>query len=913
MAKRRNLPDPHAEREASNYENPVPSREYILEQLKESEKGISQAQLRRQLEIEGEEQEEGLRRRIKAMLRDGQIIEGRRGQLRAISGGDSMVGKVIGHRDGFGFVSIEGEAEDVYLANRQMQQVFDGDTVKVEVTGIDQRGRREGVIVEVLEHNTQQLVGKLMMHRGLPQVVPENTRIQNWLALEDNDVASAKEGDYVMVELTQQPGQRQQARGRITEVLGDRRTVGVATELAIRSHDIPFEWSEAVEEEARRFGSEPKDSDKTHRVDLRQLPLVTIDGEDARDFDDAVYCEPKKSGGYRLWVAIADVSHYVQVGSALDQEAHKRATSVYFPDRVVPMLPEALSNGLCSLKPDVDRLTMVCEMTISASGKLSGYVFYEGLIRSHARLTYNEVGALLELEGVDPKHNTGRNAHLLPQLRYLQDLYKVLRKARSERGAIDFETVETRIVFDDEKRIEAIVPIRRHDAHKLIEECMLCANVATARALDRSGLEALYRVHSGPSEQKLTNLREFLGEIGLSLQGGEEPSPKDYQMLLSNLGDRPDAAVIQTMMLRSLSQAVYHPENEGHFGLHYAGYTHFTSPIRRYPDLLVHRALRYLVRSGGGEAAACFHKMDDAPALDRKAIYPYDFDALVAQGANSSMAERRADEASRDVMAFLKCEFLQDHVGSEHDGIIAAVTGFGMFVELQDLYIEGLVHITALPQDFYQFDQAHQRLVGERTRRVYQLGDTLRVQVLAVNLDQRKIDLGVVLVEGEAGRKAEFDSAKPASDAPPRKRRKPGQGRGRGGDTAPASAPRRRKPADAAAPAAKSAPRKKRQPAAPIVDVPVAVAPKKTSVREALAKGLKGLMPSKSKAAAKSTAKPKAGAKAGAAKLAESASGAEGKPRRSRSGAKAAVPKSDAPKKSGGKVKSGAPRTRRSR
>jgi len=911
MAKRRNIPDPHAEREASNYENPVPSREYILEQLKESEKGISQAQLRRQLEIDGEEQEEGLRRRIKAMLRDGQIIEGRRGQLRAISGGDSMVGKVIGHRDGFGFVSIDGESEDVYLANRQMQQVFDGDTVKVEVTGVDQRGRREGVIVEVVEHNTQQLVGKLMMHRGLPQVVPENTRIQNWLALEDNDVATAKEGDYVMVELTQQPGQRQQARGRITEVLGDRRTVGVATELAIRSHDIPFEWPEAVEEEARRFGSEPAEADKAHRVDLRQLPLVTIDGEDARDFDDAVYCEPKKTGGYRLWVAIADVSHYVQVGSALDQEAHKRATSVYFPDRVVPMLPEALSNGLCSLKPDVDRLTMVCEMTISASGKLSGYVFYEGLIRSHARLTYNEVGALLELEGVDPKHNTGRNAHLLPQLRYLHDLYKVLRKARSERGAIDFETVETRIVFDDEKRIEAIVPIRRHDAHKLIEECMLCANVATARALDRSGLEALYRVHSGPSEQKLTNLREFLGEIGLSLQGGEEPSPKDYQMLLSNLGERPDAAVIQTMMLRSLSQAVYHPENEGHFGLHYAGYTHFTSPIRRYPDLLVHRALRYLVRSGGGEAPACFHKVGDAPNIDRKKIYPYDLEALIAQGGNSSVAERRADEASRDVMAFLKCEFLQGHVGSEHEGIITAVTGFGMFVELQDLYIEGLVHITALPQDFYQFDQAHQRLIGERTRRVFQLGDALKVQVLAVNLDQRKIDLGVVAGD-DVGKKAAFDTAKPASDGPKRQRRKPGQSRGR--NTEPKAAtdsPRRRKP-DASAPAAKSAPRKKRQVIAPVVaDVPVAV-PKKTSVREALAKGLKGLMPTKAKA----SAKPKAAFKSVGAQAAEAKAAAEAKPksqpRRSRSGAKSVAP-SDTPKKSGGKPKSGAPRTRRSR
>lgn len=809
MAKRPNLPDPHAEREASRYDNPVPSREFILEQLKDIENGLSLSQLRRQLDVSGEDQEEGLRRRVKAMLRDGQIIEGRRGRLRAISSGDPMLGTVQGHRDGFGFVIIADEDEDVYLANRQMQQVFDGDLVKVEVTGVDQRGRREGVIVEVVEHNTLQLVGKLMMHRGLPQVVPENTRIQNWLALEDADVGSAQEGDYVMVEITQQPGARQQARGKITDVLGDRRTVGVATELAIRSHDIPFEWPEAVDEEARRFGAQPEEKDKTHRVDLRELPLVTIDGEDARDFDDAVYCEPKKSGGWRLWVAIADVSHYVQVGSALDEEANKRATSVYFPDRVVPMLPEALSNGLCSLKPNVDRLTMVCEMTISATGKLSGYQFFEGLICSHARLTYNEVGALLKLEGVDPSYDTGKNHAILPHLKNLQALYHALRAARSERGAIDFETVETRIMFNDEKRIEAIVPVRRHDAHKIIEECMLCANVATAKALDRAGLEALYRVHNGPSEQKLTNLREFLQEIGLGLRGGAEPSPKDYQLLLSSLDGRPDAAVIQTMLLRSLSQAMYQPDNQGHFGLHYSGYTHFTSPIRRYPDLLVHRALRYLVRSGGGDAAKCFLKVEGAPALSRKKIYPYDMEALVAQGMHCSMAERRADDASRDVMAFLKCEFLQEHVGSEFDGVIAAVTGFGMFVELKDLYIEGLVHISALPQDYYQFDQAHQRLIGERTRRTFQLGDTLRVQVMGVDLDQRKIDLALPAGEPAKRQKPSVREALAKGMVPPASKKKAKAGRDKESASKAAVAKRRsEKPASEAPKKSSSAAKK---------------------------------------------------------------------------------------------------------
>lgn len=742
MAKRRSVDDPHASREAERYENPIPSREYILEQLLGLKDGLTLAQLTQRLRIEGEAEKEGLRRRLKAMMRDGQLQEGRRGKFQAIDHQGAMLGKVQGHRDGFGFVIVEGEPDDIYLSNKQMQQVFDGDQVKVSVTGWDSRGRREGAIVEVVERNTRQLVGKLINNRGRPMVVPDNARIQNWVALDEDDTAGASEGDYVMVLITQQPGFRQQARGQISEVLGDRRTVGVATELALRSHEIPFEWPEEVEEQARSFGVEPAAADKKHRIDLRQLPLVTIDGLDARDFDDAVYCEPKKSGGWRLWVAIADVSHYVQVGSPLDVEAHKRGTSVYFPDRVVPMLPEALSNGLCSLKPEVERLCMVCEMTISSTGKLSGYQFYEGLMRSHARLTYDEVGAMLEVEGADPAANSGRFEHLLPQLRHLHNLFLSLREARGERGAIDFETVETRVVFDDQKRIDAIVPVHRHDAHKLIEECMLCANVATARALERAGLEALYRVHSGPSEQKLENLRTFLGEIGLGLRGGAEPSPKDYQALLGSLGERPDAQMIQVMLLRSLSQAVYQPDNEGHFGLHYPGYTHFTSPIRRYPDLLVHRALRHLIRGGSDER--CFVAEASAADIPRKNIYPYDMAALVALGEHTSMTERRADDASRDVLAFLKCEFLQEHVGMEYQGVVAAATSFGLFVELEDIYIEGLVHISALPKDYYQYDKAHQRLVGERSRQVFQLGDKLQVQVLSVDLDERKIDLGLV-------------------------------------------------------------------------------------------------------------------------------------------------------------------------
>jgi ribonuclease R len=514
---------------------------------------------------------------------------------------------------------------------------------------------------------------------------------------------------------------------------------GMEIDVAIRSHDIPWEWPDEVVDEAGRLEAEPLEEDKQHRVDLRDLAFVTIDGEDARDFDDAVYCEKRRGGwrGWRLWVAIADVSHYVRPGSALDEEAAKRGNSVYFPERVVPMLPEALSNGLCSLKPEVDRLAMVCEMDISQKGNLEGYRFYESIIHSHARLTYTQVGEVLE-KGSHPEVDKRR----VPDLKRLHDLYKTLLGARDKRGAIDFDTVETRIIFDEQRKIEAIVPVVRNDAHKLIEECMLSANVAAARFFDEHKLPILFRVHEGPGEQKLENLRGFLGELGLDLRGGDEPTPSDYRELLAQVEGREDTSVIQTMLLRSLSQAVYQPENKGHFGLHYPAYAHFTSPIRRYADLLVHRGIRHVVRSKIKSKQV--QRVKGAEAISVKQIFPYDERAMVVHGEHCSMTERRADDATRDVQAWLKCEYLQDHVGDEFDGVIAAVTSFGLFVELADLYIEGLVHISALPGDYYNFDAAKQRLVGERSGRSFQLGGKVEVQVARVDLDDKKIDLEMV-------------------------------------------------------------------------------------------------------------------------------------------------------------------------
>jgi ribonuclease R len=480
------------------------------------------------------------------------------------------------------------------------------------------------------------------------------------------------------------------------------------------------------------------------------MPFVTIDGEDARDFDDAVYCEAKKSGGWRLWVAIADVSHYVKVGSALDKEATQRGNSVYFPERVVPMLPEALSNGLCSLKPEVDRLCMVCEMTISGKGKLTGYKFFEGVMHSHARLTYTKVGAMLDPEHGKHEELCERYASILPHLQQLHGLYHALREQRQVRGAIDFETTETRIVFGPDRKIADIVPVVRNDAHKLIEECMLSANVAAAKFLEKHSLEALYRVHEGPTEERLKNLREFLGEQGLDLPGGDEPRPGDYQTVMAQIVDRPDAQIIQTMLLRSLRQAVYQPQNEGHFGLNYDGYAHFTSPIRRYPDLLVHRAIRFVVRSQPGHKTV--RSVEGVEPILRKNIYPYDLQSLLVLGEQTSLTERRADDATRDVVAWLKCEYLQDRVGESFTGVVSAVTNFGLFVELKDVYVEGLVHVSSLASDYYRFDQAKQRLIGERTRTTFQLGDELTVSVVRVNLDDKKIDLELVDVKTGSNR-----------------------------------------------------------------------------------------------------------------------------------------------------------------
>lgn len=733
--------DPNAAQEATKYDKPVPSREFILEFLKKWGAPIAHLDLCDELGLSHEDDIEAIRRRLIAMCRDGQLISNRRNEFGLIEKMNLISGRVIGHRDGYGFLKPEDGGDDLFLSARNMREVFDGDKALVQEVGLDNRGRREAKVVEVLERGIKKVVGRFDGHNGFGSLIPENQRITNQVMIIPNEQSDLTytDGQLVVAEILQYPNRRQPARAQVVEVLGEHLSAGMEIKVAIHSHDIPNEWPEAVHQQIAELAPEVVEKDKTNRVDLRNLPLVTIDGEDARDFDDAVYAEKKRLGGWRLWVAIADVSYYVQPGSALDNEAILRGNSVYFPGFVVPMLPELLSNGLCSLNPKVDRLSMVCEMNISRSGVLKDFRFYEAVINSKARLTYNKVATILGQigEADEQKQLRQEYAAVTPHLETLYGLYKALRKARDERGAIDFDTVETRIEFGPDRKIERIVPIHRNDAHKIIEECMLCANVATARFLEKYKQPSLYRIHEGPKDQKLKNLRGFLSELGLNLPGGEKPEPKDYLKLAEAIENRPDHHIIQTMMLRSMQQAVYSPENKGHFGLAYDAYAHFTSPIRRYPDLLVHRNIRAAIHSGKR-----IKEIERPSGFIAKPAFVkhYTTEEMLALGEQCSMTERRADDATRDVVAWLKCEYMQGQIGNHFEGVVAAVTGFGLFVEIKDLYVEGLVHITGLPSDYYHFDTAKQRLVGDRTKRVFKLGDSLNVRVVRVDLDERKID-----------------------------------------------------------------------------------------------------------------------------------------------------------------------------
>ncbi len=649
------------------------------------------------------------------MVRDGQIIRNRRGGYGLVDKMDLVPGKVIGHADGFGFLVPDAGGEDIFLSTSVMRSLLHGDRAVVRIAGRNRRGKPEGTLVEVLERANDRIVGRYHKEKNVGYVIPDNKRLHQDIFIPSGEDHQAKTGQFVVVKLTRQPDKHTQPVGKIIEIIGDHITEGIATELAIRTYELPYEWSRAVKQEIKAL-----DPDRVEipqgREDFRATPFVTIDGADARDFDDAVFCQ-RQGEGWLLYVAIADVSHYVQPGTSLDEQACLRGTSVYFPDRVVPMLPEILSNELCSLKPNVDRLAVICEMHIDKSGNRTSYRFIKGVIRSAERLTYTKAATIMVERDVKLRE---QYASLVPHLDELYTLYQLMQLNRRKTGVLDFDTTEVHIIFDEKGKINNIEPVVRNDAHRLIEEFMLAANISAALMLETNKISCLYRIHMQPKEEKLKNVREFLGAFGLGLGGQDEPTARDYAKVIDSIRHRPDAHLIQTVLLRSMPLAYYDSENLGHFGLAFPAYTHFTSPIRRYPDLLVHRAIGSL--------------------LEKKSDYPYSIEQMRELGAHCSMTERRAEEASRDVIQRLKCEYMKHRIGEIFEGTISSVTGFGVFVQLDTVYVEGLIHITALPRDYYHHDPVHHQLAGERTGRIYRMADKLKVRLVRVDTDENKID-----------------------------------------------------------------------------------------------------------------------------------------------------------------------------
>lgn len=709
------LEDPQKEREAIFYEKPLPSRELILKVMADQGVPLSITKLNQLLEI-ADDEFEAFNKRIHAMERQGQIMRNRKDDFCIAEKLNLIPGRIQGHPDGFGFLIPDQGGDDIFLSSREMMQVLHNDRVMVQTIGQDRKGRPEGKVIEILERKNETLVGRVVQGQGVTIVAAEDKRINQDFLIPYHFDMGAKPGQIVVIEITSQPSFKSRPMGKVIQILGNYADSGMEIEIALRKHQLPYHFSEETILIAESFSKKVSEKDFKGRIDLRDLPLITIDGETARDFDDAVYAE-SVGKNWRLVVAIADVSFYVQPDNVLDKEAFERGNSVYFPRRVIPMLPEALSNGLCSLNPHVDRMCMVCDMLIDQHGKVTSYKFYPSVMESKARMTYTDVSNLLKESSPEliEKYKS-----IIPHIKNLESVYRILTKQRHARGAIEFDSSETIMIFNDQGKIDRIEPVIRNEAHRLIEECMLAANVCAANFLIEYEHPALYRVHEGPTAERLENLQIFLAEFGFMLGGGDKPSIKDYATLIEKIKGRPDEHLLQTVLLRSMQQAVYSPDNMGHFGLAYEAYAHFTSPIRRYPDLLIHRAIK--------------------ATLDKKKMPVSNWHVL---GQHCSMTERRADDATRDVSSWLKCYYMQDKIGEIYEGTVAGVTSFGLFVSIDDIYIEGLLHVTELGNDYFTYDKARHAMVGERSHVIYRLGDRLKVKLVRVDLELSKIDFSL--------------------------------------------------------------------------------------------------------------------------------------------------------------------------
>jgi len=753
---KKNSTDPHFERESLKYDNPIPSREFILSFLESAGGPLKFLAIQNGLSLFDDDSIIGLQRRLGAMVRDGQIHCDRRKAYGIINKLDLESGRIIGHKEGFGFFVPDSGEKDWFISAKEMRKVFPGERVLVREKGLSRDGKKAAAIVEIIEGDSPlQIVGRYFIEGGLRFVRPEDSRIAQDILIPPDDPLKAKNEQVVVIQLTTRPTFRSQAVGRVVEVLGDFLAPGMEIDIAIAQYGIRNTWNNEIHDRLKKMSTTVSKEEWQGRKDLRDLPLITIDGEDARDFDDAVYCKAKTLGGWKLYVAIADVSHYVKLDDVLDVEAIKRGNSVYFPNAVVPMLPEQISNGLCSLKPEVDRLCMVCELNIKRDGTPGKSLFYPAVMHSKARMTYTKVWDILDGDSELRKEYKD----LVKPIEELHKLYKARIKRKKKRGAIEFETTETQIIFNDKKKIDKILPVVRNDAHKLIEECMILANVASAQFFINKKVPGIYRVHNGPKEKKLEVLRSYLSELGLFIPGGSEPEPSVFRKFLEEIQDRPDAENIQIMLLRSMSQAVYSPENQGHFGLAFDAYTHFTSPIRRYPDLIVHRIIKSLVADDKIQSK-----------IDKKAIKKrYTNKSLAIIGQENSVTERNADVATRDVMDWLKCEYMQSHIGKDYQGEVSSITNFGLFIRLKDVFVEGLIHVTELGEDYFHFDQAKQKMIGERSGKIFAIGDILNISVAKVDMDLRRIDFS--LKESTKNSKGKSKSKKTGSSKNESKRK----------------------------------------------------------------------------------------------------------------------------------------------
>src|SRR5450631_1775039 len=720
--------DPNLEFEKLRYADPIASRELLLKHLSEASEPLTAARLAKRLGLDTDRQRDALAKRLAAMVRDGQAIEGPSGFATA-GEGERVAGRVRGRANGDVLVLPDDGSAPLALARADTATLMHNDRVEVLAVGMNDRGRRIARLIRRTGDGPKRIGGIWHAAQGTGRVEPEDPG--HWYTV---DVAArlahgAREGDHVIVEITRRPHGDVPAHGRVVEVLADVRPSDLAARFAILRHDLPEEFPPDVLHEANLFPPEVRAEERAGREDLRELPLVTIDGADAKDFDDAVFAEPVRGGGWRLVVAIADVSYYVRYGSKLDMEARARATSVYFPDRVLAMLPEHLSNHLCSLMPRVERLAFVCDMRVSKAGKLSRGRFYEAVIRSHARLTYDQAWRYLQNpdapgEQLSPQVRTS--------LRNLHDVYGALKNARDARGALDFRGGEVKARIGDDGKIEGFYAVMRNDAHRMIEECMIAANVKAAVALRTAKAGSLFRVHGQPEDKRVTELQKVLHALQVGATFSAKPTPREFRQLVERLTARPDGLMLEGLVIRSLAQAVYQQTNIGHFGLALEEYAHFTSPIRRYPDLLVHRALKAAVvpQSASGHA--------------------YTTAELQVLGTESSQRERRADDASRDVMGYLKCLYMQPRIGETFDATISSALEFGLFVQLKEMPIDGLVHISAIPGDYWQLESGGMGLVGEKTGRRWQMGDEVRVRLSRVDLTQRQIDFELIDADGAA-------------------------------------------------------------------------------------------------------------------------------------------------------------------